>query len=567
MSLKASSKGVDLAAFVAPNVPRTVMGDPVRLNQVLSNLINNALKFTDTGYVAISVHQAQMTPGRDGIVMLETTVSDTGIGIPEDKLGSIFDTFTQADQTTTRRFGGTGLGLPICKRLVDAMGGNIAVESKPSRGSRFIVRFPARPVGNDHQGVPIATISEMPKAFAVAVHGSATPHAISRYLSSTGATCDLIADAADLGRNLDRYDAVFADAETVAMLNSAPARNGAARPKLVLVSEFGDVASDRLLTSGSADDVIMRPISHHDMQAMISLIASDALRGARALSINQPATSNLPDFGQARVLVVDDNAVNREVVLEVLRRLNVDVEIAVNGQGALEKFSPGEFALVFMDCSMPDMDGYEVTRRFRAAEQQAGQHETPVIALTAHVAGTIGEHWRESGMNAMITKPFTQETIADCLRTWIGQPAQLHEPIPATAARVPIANPAAPADSPIDPDVIGEIRELSSNGSGLLGRTIGLFDEHAPAALEKIELLSASDDRPALADAVHALKSLAANIGARDLARHCNQLENSVRRNEPYDLPASLKDIALSLHQARAELRTIAEEAAPRASA
>ncbi len=573
---KAASKNIDLAAYVAPDVPDRIAGDPVRLNQVLSNLVNNALKFTDAGYVAISVH---CRPGsvQTGCVDFEITVTDTGIGIAEDKLATIFSAFSQADQTTTRRFGGTGLGLSICKRLVEAMNGTISVKSKPGSGTQFTVHLSADVVD---AAAPEPTVPSAagPQRFAVAVPGAATPHAIAKYLTSMAKSCDVFADNQALSDRLESYDAVFVESAFVQTLPDASREGSGSRPKIILVNEMGDVESDQLLNCGLADDVIVRPVSRRDIADILRAAAQGKLRGINAVSGQTEQQASLPDFQGARVLVADDNPVNREVIIEVLRRLNVITDIAVDGREAISMFQAADYALVFMDCSMPDMDGYTATEQIRQIETGSDRAPTPVIALTAHVAGSPADRWQRSGMNGLITKPFTMQTIADCLRQWVGEPEVSAEKLETveethrTEGDLPTAEPVGAPENDgqtrhIDREIIDEILSVSDNGPQLLGRTIELYREHAPGALEKVRLLSASDDLAALADAVHALKSLSANIGASELTAECNRLEETVRLGQSFDLPASLGRISGLLSGAMDELNTIYQSLDDRKSA
>ena len=566
---KASSGKIDLASYVAPDVPQAFLSDPVRLNQVLSNLVNNALKFTEEGFVAVMV---QMLPSgdRQAGAMLEFSVTDTGIGIPEEKLQSVFESFTQADQTTTRKFGGTGLGLPICKRLVEALGGTIGVQSTPGKGSRFSFCIPADVV----TPAPGAFTCDGAKSIAVAAEGRATPRAIGKYVETAGWTCHIVDPRAVSRQQLDGFDAVFVDPGVLERIDGDGPARGRLATTTVLISQLGDVSGDEFLEKGLADDLIMQPVSSAAMSDILIRVRDGKCRGAAATSESRQHSMDLPDFAGARVLVADDNAVNREVIIETLRRLNVSADIALDGRQAVTKFMHDDYALVFMDCSMPGMDGYEATQRIRDYERQSNRAQTPVIALTAHVAGGNAEQWRRSGMNAMIIKPFTLRGIADCLSSWLDEvrqaaPGGVAASGDGVAAPVEDRSNAPDPDhtaedidggSAIDLDVINDIREVSSSGSDLLVRTIGLFKTHAPNALEKVQMLSASDNMVALADAVHALKSLAANIGAHKLARLCNDVELKARTMQTFDLPDNLAAITRALTEAIQELDGLEQE-------
>ncbi|MGI9415616.1 MAG: ATP-binding protein, partial [Hyphomicrobiales bacterium] len=310
---RASSKGVDLAGYVGADVPAEIEGDPVRLNQVLSNLVNNALKFTEAGHVVVLVRRSPIqTPAGDGLA-IEFSVKDTGIGIPEDKLASIFSAFSQADQTTTRKYGGTGLGLAICKRLVGAMGGEIGVTSTPGKGSAFSFTVATRALGASPELEPSGD-SRLRRA-VVAVTGSITPKAIAGYLRNHGIGFDLVAPNALTAETCAGADAVFLAPDLVGRIAAAPSPGDTApSPCIVCVSELGDGSSDDHLDSGRAHDLIMRPISRRSMGEVIARLAAGTPLGRDATRRGRNTAVELPSFAGARVLVADDSAINREVI-------------------------------------------------------------------------------------------------------------------------------------------------------------------------------------------------------------------------------------------------------------
>ncbi len=549
---RANDKNLDLTAYVAPDVPETILTDPVRVNQILSNLVNNALKFTETGYVAVTVNARRGDSACENGSMLEVAVIDTGIGIAADKLDQVFQSFSQADQSTTRQFGGTGLGLSICKKLIEAMSGKIKVVSQPGKGSRFSFQIPATVVE------PARPLRDLGAAAlgtaAVLVRGSATPRAIASYLSMFSIKCEVIDPANAATTAFDRYSVIFADAATTQTMVDLP--NGV--PVLV-VCELGDVSAEALLKSGRAHDQIMRPICRYDMIDIIERLSDGRLRGAEALSDSNSQVGELPNFAGTRILVADDNAINLEVIAEALRRLNVTVETAENGQEAIARWQANDYGLVFMDCSMPVMDGYAATRLLRGHEEASGKRRTPVIALTAQLAGASGNQWREAGMDDLITKPFTLKTIAKCLAAWLpnsaaGNADQACQPAADDAGCPVSAHNHQPA---IDRQVIENVRLMSGGDSNLLLKTTELFRELGPPALAKVEDKAGAEDLRALADAAHALKSMCANMGAARAAGACNQLEELARTGTSFDIATHVKMISQEFAAALQELDAI----------
>src|SRR5262249_18412544 len=297
-----------LAAIVDPTTPRSITGDPVRLSQVIGNLINNALKFTEQGSVQLSIGPAAERPG-----MLAIAVKDTGIGIPPDKLATIFDAFAQADQSTTRQYGGTGLGLAICRKLVAAWGGDISVTSTPGQGSTFTVTVPfnAAEAAAQDRAWPRLAFESTPPLCLLDLAGEATVVSATRYFGACGYMVDEVRE-----RRYGDATLVCADAERLrkAAFDRGPAR----RPIIIAVADFGDASIDALIAEGLADAGLTRPLLRADVEDLLGrIVASEPLvRTERAA--REPAALQFPGL---RVLVADDSAVNREVATAALARL------------------------------------------------------------------------------------------------------------------------------------------------------------------------------------------------------------------------------------------------------
>lgn len=563
---KAQSSGIDIASFVEPGVPEKISGDPVRLNQILSNLVNNALKFTEKGYVAVTVKRVKNEHG-DGEA-IEFSVTDTGVGIAQDKVASVFQEFTQADQTTTRKFGGTGLGLSICKKLVNAMKGQISASSVLGKGSRFYFQIPMHvvapaPVYPDCQSGKLKTA-------VVVLPGFATRQFLASYLHVANVEVKLVEPKTLMPTDIVDCDAVFACSGLTEKVHFMCVGNR--RADVIAVTQLGEAATDQQIRDGIIDDVLVQPVGRQDMFEMIERLTMGEPRRLGVLTNLQQESSSLPQFGNARVLVADDNAVNREVILEVLNQLGVTAKVAHDGQQAVDMWADGEFDLVFMDCSMPVLDGYDATRQIRAKEKATGRDRTAIIALTAHIAGDSAEKWQSAGMDEFITKPFTIQTIADKMALFV-QPldksavveAQTAPPVtdneaqtapPATdnAADVPARLVEEGGLPVLDEEVMADLRDSGGGSSDLLMRVFKLFEDNAPAGMQEIEDTAQSDDRKALADAVHALKSMCANIGAARVADACHTLELAARNGEEIDLGTSIAKISSELTEALAEV-------------
>ncbi len=496
---KAREKGLELIARADADAPRIVPADPVRLSQVVSNLVSNALKFTETGHVCVHI-VSDTKPGFWRLV-----VEDTGIGIAKSKLKSIFTAFEQEDQTTTRRFGGTGLGLSIAKRLAEAMGGAIAATSEqgpgPNQGTQFHVRLPSLPdaVTAAPQWLGRGTAS-------VRIAATLERQAVIERLAAAGLT--IVEGDADL---------IIADARH---------RHGLAPERLVLAVEPEDSEGDRLVARRLAACALPRPLRHRDIDALIRALHDGtgfAVRDTEALP--GPLDAAYPE---ARVLVVDDSEVNREVALEALSRFGIRAETANDGQAALNVIAARSFDLVLMDGSMPVLDGFEATRILRNGE--TGPLRLPVVALTAHVVGSAADAWRECGMDDVLHKPFTVADLGRILKTWL--PAGLAE---APAARSVEAEPLPPATAAATPDnalfdmdVAGP---LFARNDAFLDRVLDLYRRHAPEALGNLVAAHADGDDESVARAAHALKSMSLNLGARAAADAAAAIERTIREH------------------------------------
>ena len=536
---QAASKGIDLAAYVAPNTPEAIEGDPVRISQVISNLVNNALKFTEEGHVIVS---ARRINGEKGACAIEFAVTDTGVGIAEDKQVGIFEAFSQADQTTTRRFGGTGLGLAISRRLVEAMGGEIDLKSRQHKGSRFFFSFPTKAL----EPAPDFPQTLDEKRAVIAIDGDATAKMLARYLQERGVAAQIVNRDGAIGAHLSYADMIFASPDFYDRLSAAikDAPNQWI-PARICVCELGDTGPDKLLEQGVAEDILISPLSRREVMEQIERILNGQLRGRAALSyIEQDYPAPVVFKGQ-RVLAADDSIVNREVVKEALKKLNLNAALAENGREAVEAFEKNHFDLILMDCSMPEMDGFEATRAIRALEKQNGRTATPIVALTAHVANA-GDEWRRAGMDDYLAKPFTIDTLTDVIAAHLGTAPEraVAQTAASGAHRADTHAPSPHAEHPFDHSTLDQLSRLQSEDGDLPVRALKLFAEHSRVAMGKLLNSSKTDDPDAVMHAAHALKSMSVNVGARRLAEACAAVETEAGAKAPLAELAALAKIA-----------------------
>ena len=523
---RASSQKLDLAAVINTDVPRTLSGDPVRLTQIVSNLVNNALKFTEQGFVKIAVNRCAYDAQ-----LIEISVEDSGIGIPEEKLATIFEEFSQADQSTTRKFGGTGLGLAICRRIVTAMGGEIFVTSTVGVGSKFQVRVPTGETTSRPWPMLVVEASKRPVCI-LDVSGEATASALSEYLRCFGYSVMGAGERTSIA-NYRSAAMVCADAARLGEL--ALKQTSGPIPIVVAVTPFGDAAADAVIANGVADASISRPLLRSEIEELFRRVAVGD-KQLHSSAVRQRGGASLPQFPNLRVLVADDNAVNREVAIEALSQLGAEVETVENGVEAVRVAARRVHDIILMDGSMPQMDGFTATRIIREEENQG---RVPIVALTAHVIGTAAEEWKLAGMDAVLYKPFTVAQLAGCLLDHVPQFHQRTGDLVKDNNGGSIKREVETGSPPIsgeddggllDAATLEQLRTLNAAQQGdFLKRVVDLYSEHAPRACDQLREHAKAGEAELCGSVGHALKSMSLNIGAVEVAKIAASFEQVAR--------------------------------------
>jgi two-component system, sensor histidine kinase and response regulator len=415
MAPAAHAKGLELTYWLEPEVPERLVGDEARVRQVLLNLVGNAVKFTAKGEIAIRV---SAEPEPNGAARLHVSVTDTGIGIPEDGMQHLFQSFTQADSSTTRRFGGTGLGLAIAKNIVELMQGDIGVESSPGRGSRFW--FTAI-LERDAEAPASSARSALPPARVLIVDESASSRTIlERYTAAWGLRPHTAENGEQALATLRRHHTeggpiglVLLDMRMRDMDGAALTRQIACDPTLsttrIHMTAIGCV-------SGSADAAgrVAKPVKPQALYECLKRVIEHVSGAVPAATNTTPAVQAHPRRG--RVLIAEDNPVNQRVASLQVRRCGFDTDVVADGEEALAALESLPYALVLMDCQMPRMDGYAATRELRRREN--GSRHTPVIALTANAYDVDREACLQAGMDDHLAKPVSLRTLGEILDQW-----------------------------------------------------------------------------------------------------------------------------------------------------
>ena len=507
---RAHTKKLDLAALI--ELPRNtrIDADPTRLGQVLSNLVNNALKFTEAGGVTIHV-------GPDGEDRIRFSVIDTGIGIAKDKLGTIFEAFSQADQTTTRQFGGTGLGLTIARRLVTAMGGEIAVTSTLGEGTNFHFSLPLTTPSSETGWARWSGEQAAAPRAVVSVAGKQTETALVHYLGQAGFAVETVG-----------ADALEHSARGAQLVMAAFDRLSQ-RPKLdleglgaIVAVGFADERAETLLPSRRADGVLIRPTSAFELDEIVSRLIEGRPLSEDTRGGDQRDTST-PSFAGLRVLVADDAEVNREVADAALRRLGIVADFVEDGRQAVDAVLKARYDLVLMDGSMPELDGFDATREIRAAEMDGNRERTPIVALTAHVIGTAADAWREAGMDGVLHKPFTLARLAEVISTHAS----------GTHA-MPVEGPieAEAAEGQLDLAVLEDLLKMAGGAFAVVDRIVGLYEAQSADRIAELREAVTTENVERLGRVAHALKSMSFNVGARAIAETAARFERIAREDQ-----------------------------------
>ncbi len=538
---RAADKRLELAHQVGAEVPAAVHGDPTRLRQVLTNLLGNAIKFTDHGEVVLQVSAtAERTAahGDGALHRIRFEVRDTGIGIRPEVLSRLFTVFMQADQSMSRRFGGTGLGLAISKQLVELMGGRISAESRPGEGSVFRFEVPlaaadpaavrTRPARADLAGRRVLVVEDHPTNRSIL-------EAQLRALGVDCASAENGAAALQLLRAAARagtpFEAALIDLKMPLMDGLTLAGHVRADPLLaplamVLLSSLASGAEVRQAHGHGIQVCLTKPVRQQELIHALATVLGVAGEGA-TVTANWQATRDV------RVLLVEDNPVNQEVARVMLADMGCAVRLAADGRQALDLLAQHEFDLVLMDCQMPEMDGFEAVRRLRDARYGGHRFVTPrtvpVVALTANALAGDAERCLQGGFTDYLAKPVRQHQLAAAIRRWTRRAPADRVPAVPEPTMSPV-QAGDPDQTVLDVEVIERIRDMERRGAPrLLERLIHTYLDTAARLVADVDAALAAEDAAGLRQSAHTLKSSSANLGATELARLCAQIESEAR--------------------------------------
>ena len=574
---RAHDKGLELVMRYAPEAPRWVIGDPGRIRQILTNLIGNALKFTEAGHVSVNVDTEERGEGK---ALFHFSVTDTGIGIPAEKQAGLFEIFMQADSSTTRRYGGSGLGLAISKQFVELMGGKIGLRSEPGKGSTFWLELT----------LPLSEKREVPASRPASLRGlrvlivddnAVNRHVVDEQIKQWSMRSTAVASGAEALRALreayvagDLFQFGLLDFNMPEMDGEVLARaiksdRALAGTVLLLLTSAGQRGDAKRMTEAGFAGYLTKPIrasllmdalatAWASLGKEVPLITRHLLAERRVSAAAEPLGES--EAIQARVLVVEDNPVNQRLVRLMLERMGCRVDPAANGKEAVEMARNLPYDIVFMDCQMPEMDGYQATREIRSRE--TGARHLPIVALTAGAMEGDREKALQAGMDDYLTKPVQREDLHRALGRWLRS-------LP--AATPPVAPPASDRAAPEDLDAFLETLQNLREGIGEEGvaATLPGFFRRTAETIALLRQAVTSNDVSEVRRLSHDLKGSCGTVGAKSMAKISVELEAEMELGSVADAIAlvdSLQRLCVHLEDAFAKYRGTAPAARPRAA-
>ncbi len=557
MSMAEGNQNLALTITVSPEIPRWVKGDPSRLHQILVNLVGNAVKFTISGSVAV---RAELVERRPDAVVVRFSVRDTGIGMTREQLDRLFQPFSQADATTTRSFGGTGLGLAISKRLVTLMNGRIGVESTPGEGSAFwfIVPFGAGEADAEEEALDIPNDLSV----LIAEDDPTARESLSALIRGLGwrdqivaSGQDAIAQVRDAERVALPYDVVLIDGQMPGLDGLATCRRlreeslSDPAPMVIMVMGFNRDDVQRSVDAVHVDAILVKPITGSMLYNTVAAFRAHGRGGTRSM-VTGAGPIGTPRLAGIRILVVEDNAINQEVVRKILQNQGASVDVVDDGRQAVDWVHRrrGEIDLVLMDVQMPIMDGFEASTRIRVDLQE---RDLPIIALTAGVRQTDKEKCLRAGMSDFVAKPLVVERLIQVIRSHVAPGPDTAPPPDSALLR---GGPGLSGASTAIPGLdlrqamlrLGGDREMLQS---MLRRLVGSSTGLVSALRQELE----SGDLMAAARRLHSLKGAAGNAGVVGLAALASSVEERIvdgRLSEVPFLLAALDDALAKLGEA-----------------
>lgn len=611
MAPRAAEKSLGLAYVIDHAVPDKLDGDDARIQQILLNLVSNGIKFTDTGEVIVSIKGGETLMHDSFVHMIHIAVSDTGIGIPADRMGTLFESFSQVDASVTRKYGGTGLGLAISKRLAEMMGGTIWVESEEGTGSTFHVVLVSTPASESLEPVADGAISSADgqddvsiwhpvpylqgKRVLVVSNGVQTRSILIAYVQAWGLEPVVVDSVEALYQSMQdstvstTYDYVIGDMytpeqENIDLITAIRADLMLHTTPIVWYTSLMQRESLHMHTAHLAPTLVRRPLkpfvlrqtlhdatyrskqtdSTKDVPVHVLADTHTSLSASVQSSDGQPVSDGQPDsVPWLRLLVVEDNEINRKVALMLLRRIGYTADIATNGQEALDALTRQNYDIVLMDIQMPVMDGLEATRIIRA--RWPAESQPRIIAMTAHAMEGDRENCLKNGMDDYLSKPILFDTLLAALERFVAQLYLSSEQergvtdVPDRQQKTsPDSAPVHPQQA-VNPQTIQRLCESLGGDDGMetIRELVSIYTSETPVMIATLRTALEQDDRDIWVRIAHTLKSSSAQLGATHLASLCKKLEMEGRSGSVPTAHDLLDNIALEYDRVRIALDSL----------
>ncbi len=535
LSYRANEKRIELIPHIYNTVPILLRGDPARIRQVITNFVSNAIKFTDQGEVIVRVTVERQHGNK---VELKFSISDTGIGIPIDVQQKLFQPFIQADGSTTRKYGGTGLGLTISKQLVEMMGGKIGLESTPGSGSTFWFTLPLELQERSEPAVPV----NLPALNVLVIDDNKTNRLIlMQHFASWGMKADEANDGDSAMTFVEHSLQRTSPYQLIVVDMQMPAMNGldvvkkiktvmSQPPKIIMISSM-KVPVEEWSPAG-IDVFLLKPVRKSELSTIISSLFSSDKKQSTMTPLTHH-TVKQKNMRSLSVLVVEDNPVNQKVAVKMLEQLKIAPDLATNGIEAVEAVTKKPYDIVFMDVQMPLMDGLEATKKIR--EHEYGKLHTTIVAMTANALQGDRERCLQAGMDDYLSKPIKQKDLLTMIERWTS--------VKSIDDGVTQPKQESGTGEMIDDARIKEIQDLGDES--LVKELMGIYLNDSTQSLNDIESALASNDVNLLRESSHKLKGSSANLGIKQVHRISAEIENLARANDLFTakkLSASLFD-------------------------
>ncbi|HAP36637.1 MAG TPA: hypothetical protein DCQ28_12130 [Bacteroidetes bacterium] len=555
LAIRASEKGLELLCAADPAVPTLLRGDPGRLRQILTNLVGNAIKFTQSGEVAVRV---SVIEAKENNVMLRFSVRDTGIGIPENKIGLLFGKFSQVDASTTRKYGGTGLGLAISKQLAELMGGEAGVKSKEGNGSEFwfTVRLEQQEIGKQKE---IILPADLRGIRVLIVDDNATNREILNIrLISWGMRTTEVNGGSDalrvLNNAIDENDPFQIalidmqmpgmDGEELGRIIKANQRLSGTR--LVMLTSMGLRGDTKRFKKIGFAAYATKPIRYQELNAVLSiaLIENNETEQTAQPIVTQNVSRSTADMfanRKVRILLAEDNITNQQVALGILKKLGLRADAVANGAEAVKVLKTIPYDLVLMDVQMPEMDGYEATRQIRNSNSAILNHNVPIIAMTAHAMQGDRELCIEAGMNDYVTKPVSPKMLSEALDKWLPKETKKLAEQPFVTTESPAIIPIQEEELPVF-DWTGMMSRMMDDEE-FTKEMMAVFLKDTPQEIALLKECLEAGDVSGVERQAHSVKGAAASAGGERLRAVAFKMEKAGKAKDLESVKSQLVEL------------------------